>query len=120
MMVDRWRTVAELPQFVRDVAAAGVSEGELKAIVDSIAADPFQGDEVRGSGGVRKVRFAGRGKGKSGGYRVMAAYIGEDAPVYLLALLSKGERGTFTVQEIEAMHKATTLLKKTWRTRRLK
>ena len=66
--------VAELPQFLRDAAAAGLTEEERQAIVDTIAADPQRGDDIRGSGGVRKVRFAGRGKGKSGGYRVVTAY----------------------------------------------
>lgn len=92
--------MAELPQFLRDVDAAGISDSEHQTIIDAIAANPRQGNEIRASGGVRKVRFAGRGKGKSGGYRVVTAYFGQDAPVYLLALLSKGERGNFTASEI--------------------
>jgi hypothetical protein len=31
-----------------------------------------------GIGGARKRRFAGRGKGKSGGYRVISYYAGDD------------------------------------------
>jgi hypothetical protein len=58
--------VAELPQFVRDADRIGLSADEVQTIVSEIAARPLQGDEIRGSGGVRKVRFAGRGKGKSG------------------------------------------------------
>ena len=57
------QAIAELPQFVRDAEAAGLTEDEHRKIVDTIAAKPLQGDEIRGSGGVRKVRFAGRGKG---------------------------------------------------------
>jgi hypothetical protein len=70
----RRQVVAELPQFVRDAEAARLSEDERTAIIDAISRDPVKGDEIRGSGGVRKVRFAGRGKGKSGGYRVVTAY----------------------------------------------
>jgi hypothetical protein len=84
-MVRRLHVVAELPQFLRDVAAAGLSANEHQAIIDAIAAEPLRGDEIRGSGGVRKIRFAGRGKGKSGGYRVVTAYFGAGAPVYLIA-----------------------------------
>ena len=40
-----------------------MTDEERKAIVDSVAADPRQGVEIRGSGGVRKIRVAGRGKG---------------------------------------------------------
>ncbi|WP_368904769.1 type II toxin-antitoxin system RelE/ParE family toxin [Taklimakanibacter lacteus] len=47
---------------------------------------------MEGTGGARKVRFAGRGKGKSGGYRVITYFGGNDIPVFLLAALSKGER----------------------------
>lgn len=74
-------TIVETLRFLRDAERAGVSEEERKAIVDAIVDNPDQGDEVQGSGGVRKVRVAGRGKGKSGGYRVMVAYLGEDLPL---------------------------------------
>ncbi len=109
--------VAELPQFLRDVAATGMSEAEHQAVIDAIAADPLQGDEIRASGGVRKVRFAGRGKGKSGGYRVVTAYFGPNAPVYLVALLSKGERGNFTALEIAAFKALTAEIARYWRRR---
>ena len=73
---------------------------------------------MQGSGGVRKVRVAGRGKGKSGGYRVMVAYLGEDVPAYLLAVLSKGGRANFSAGEIAGMREATTAIKQAWRERR--
>ncbi|MDO8534016.1 MAG: type II toxin-antitoxin system RelE/ParE family toxin [Xanthobacteraceae bacterium] len=109
--------VAELPQFLRDARAARLNEDEHNAIVDTIAGDPLQGNEIRGSGGVRKVRFAGRGKGKSGGYRVVTAYFGPDAPVYLVALLSKGERANFSVAEVAGFKALTTEIAHYWRRR---
>ncbi len=45
-----------------------------------------------GPGGARKLRVAGRGKGKSGGYRVITFYTGRDIPVFLLNVFSKGDR----------------------------
>lgn len=111
--------VAEVPQFIRDGDAAGLSAAEHKFIVDAVAADLLGGDEVRGSGGVRKVRFAGRGKGKCGGYRVMTAYFGSDAPVYLVALLSKGERSNFSAAEVVGFKNLTTEIARYWRRRRI-
>ena len=111
-------TVVETPAFLRDAAKAGVTEAERKAMVDAVAGDPTQGDEVQGSGGVHKVRVAGRGKGKSGGYRVMVAYLGQDLPAYLLAVLSKGDRANFSAAEIAGMQQATTAIKQAWRERR--
>jgi hypothetical protein len=116
-MAPKLHVVAELPQFLRDAEAARITQPQRQAIVDTIAANPRQGDEIRGSGGVRKVRFAGRGKGKSGGYRVVTAYFGTDAPVYLVALLSKGERGNFTAAEIASFRTLTLEIARYWRGR---
>ena len=114
MTVTPLHTVSEPPQYLRDVAAAGLSESERRTIV---AADPRQGVEIRGSGGVRKIRVAGRGKGKSGGYRVMLVYVGQRAPVYLLALLSKGDRENFTASEIAGFKAVSTSISQYWRKR---
>jgi hypothetical protein len=116
-MARRLHAVAELPQFVRDAEAAKLSEAERQAMVDAVATEPLGGDEIRGSGGVRKVRFAGRGKGKSGGYRVVTAYFGQDAPVCLVALLSKGERANFSAAEVVGFKKMTTQIASYWRRR---
>lgn len=104
--------VAETEGFIGDCKEAGVSAAELISLIDEVARDPQGGDLVRGSGGVRKRRFPGKGKGKSGGYRVMAAYAGEGAPVYLLALLSKNDAENFDADDIAEMHKLMQVLKK--------
>ena len=115
----RWlHTVVETPAFIRTCNAAGVSDEARIRIVDAIAADPAQGDEVQGSGGVRKLRIAGRGKGKSGGYRVMVAYVGEDVPAYLLGVLSKSDRADFSRGEVAAMKEFTVALKRVRRSQR--
>jgi len=38
------------------------------------------------------LRFAGKGKGKSGGYRVITFYGGDDIPVFLLNVFAKNEK----------------------------
>jgi hypothetical protein len=47
----------------------------------------------------RKVRVAGRGKGESGGYRVITFYSGKDVPVFLLAVYSKSEKANLSKAE---------------------
>ncbi len=88
------------------------------ALKNDVAADPEAGDLIVGSGGVRKLRVAGRGKGKSGGFRVLTAYVGPEAPVYLLAVLSKGDRENFEPNEIQAFAKMTASIKSNWQRRR--
>jgi hypothetical protein len=63
--------VLETPTFLRDVALSGMSRVEHDSIVRLVARDPSRGAIIPGAGGARKVRFAGRGKGKSGGYRIV-------------------------------------------------
>ena len=52
------------------------------------------GDIVRGSGGVRKVRWAPKGKGKSGGVRIMYYFKKSDDEIWLLTIYSKSEKAT--------------------------
>jgi hypothetical protein len=86
------QTVVETESYLRDARATGVTDNERLGIVDFIAANPDAGKEIMGSGGARKVRFAGKGKGKSGGYRVITFYSGEDVPVFLLNVFAKNEK----------------------------
>jgi len=85
--------VIETSAYLRDAIGVGMSEEEREAIVLAISRNPRIGDVMPGTGGARKVRIAGRGKGKSGGYRLVTYYCGEDVPVFLLGVISKGERG---------------------------
>lgn len=62
------------------------------------------------------MRFAGRGKGKSGGYRVIIFWGGEDVPVFLLALDAKNERADLTAKERSEMRAYLTALPAAYRT----
>ena len=86
------QTVVETESYLRDAKATGITDIERLGIADFIAANPDAGNEIRGTGGARKVRFAGKGKGKSGGYRVITFYSGEDVPVFLLNVFAKNEK----------------------------
>jgi len=52
------------------------SDEERKELIDSLAEHPAAGDEIPGTGGVRKLRFAAMGRGKRGGARVIYFYGG--------------------------------------------
>jgi hypothetical protein len=93
------QTVIETPTYLADREAAGVSFEDAERITSTISANPTMGDVIVGTGGARKVRIAGRGKGKSGGYRVITCYVAQDIPVFLLALISKGERANISQAE---------------------
>jgi hypothetical protein len=60
------QTVVETSSYLADARTAGLTEADRDAVVDMIASNPEAGDEIAGTGSARKVRIAGRGKGKSG------------------------------------------------------
>lgn len=104
-------TIVETPAYLGDAKHEHMTSEEREAAVDLVAANPEAGDLIVGSGGCRKVRIAGKGKGKSGGYRVVTFFGGKDVPVFLIAVLAKGSRANFSATERNAMKQATTRLR---------
>jgi hypothetical protein len=75
-------SVALTHAFLRAAKQAGMSENEIEGLVGFLAQNPKAGVEIPGTGGCRKLRIAGRSKGKSGGYRAITFYTGESFPVF--------------------------------------
>lgn len=88
-----------------------MSEYERNAAVDLVANNPEAGDVMQGTGGVRKARLAGRGKGKSGGYRIVWYFGGGDIPVFLLTVFGKGEKANLSQGERNALRSLTATLR---------
>ena len=59
---------------------------------EPLARDPLAGDVIPGLGGVRKPRFAPKGRGKSGAFRVIYFVLHEIKPILALLLHGKNER----------------------------
>ena len=95
-------TVIETPLFQKLWPRYWTEEerGEFAAY---LAANPNDGAVVPGSGGVRKVRWARRGVGKSSGVRVIYFNRNEQGEIYLLTIYAKSETAnlsTATLREI--------------------
>lgn len=106
-------TIAETSAFVAQ-AKAVFSDDERHDVVNKIAADPKCGVLIQGSGGVRKVRVALPGKGKSGGARVVYFYHNDTIPLYLLAVFAKNDKATLSKTELSALKKVTETIVSTW------
>jgi hypothetical protein len=107
--------VVETASFIAAAKSAGLSGADVDRIIDSLSRRPDAGDLIRGTGGARKVRFAGRGKGKSGGFRVITFYTGADRPVFLLTVFAKGEQSDLTKAERNALAQLTKVLVDSYR-----
>ncbi len=104
-------TVVEMPEFRRQVAAALLNEEEILDLVTRIAKDPKAGEVVTGTGGVRKLRFAVPGRGKSGGARAIYVYYSEELPVFLLTCFPKNKKTDLTQAEKREMRKLVPALR---------
>ncbi len=65
------RSFVELALFRSRWEDLGLTDVDLIRLQTELLADPKVGDVMRGTGGVRKMRFAFEHKGKSGGVRVI-------------------------------------------------
>lgn len=92
------QTVVELPEFIRRTHGL-LSASEIQLLVNYLAEFPQAGDLMQGTGGVRKLRWAREGKGKSGGVRVIYYFHSELIPLYLLTLFAKNERANLSMAE---------------------
>ena len=104
-------TVVETKAYLAAAKVAGMSEEERQAVVDAVAADPDAGAIMQGCGGARKFRYAKPGKGKSGSYRIVTYYGGENMPVFLITVFGKGEKSNLSDAEKNAVAKLTKRLR---------
>lgn len=107
------QTVAETPEYLRRCEKL-LTDGERRDVVDYLAAHPKAGDLMEGTGGVRKIRWARAGRGKSGGVRIIYYVHSEAMPLYLLTVFAKNERANLSKAERNDMAEMVELLVDYW------
>jgi hypothetical protein len=80
-----------LPSFWNDWIVAGLTDYELEILETYLLRDPNSGAVVRETAGIRKIRFAKPGKGKSSGVRVFYLDVKAKGKLYFLAVIQKNE-----------------------------
>ena len=66
---------------------------------------PEQGPLITGSGGLRKLRWGSRGRGKRGGIRVIYYWAPREAMFYMLYAYAKNEQGDLTRAQVHDLAK---------------
>lgn len=99
----------ESPVFTADVGELldDVSYGNLQ---QHLADHPEAGDLIQGTGGLRKIRWATPGRGKSGGVRVIYYHVVSHAQIRMVLIYRKGIKDDLTPKERAAIRK----LNKDW------
>ena len=101
--------LVEFEDFTR-FAAKNLNADELDALKSFLAINPEEGVIIQGTGGVRKLRWAAKGKGKSGGVRIIYYYHNTEMPLLLLTGFAKSEMENLNAADKNAMKKVIPLL----------
>jgi hypothetical protein len=78
-----------------------IDDDEYATLQGFLAAHPDSGVVIRGSGGIRKARWAAKGKGKRGGARVIYFWRVSESQILMIDIYTKGEKEDVSTQEIE-------------------
>jgi mRNA-degrading endonuclease RelE of RelBE toxin-antitoxin system len=80
-----------------------LSDEELTALQWALIANPESGDLIRGSGGLRKLRWAGSGRGKRGGLRVIYYWHVSGSVILLLLAYPKNEQENLSTDQLKIL-----------------
>ena len=110
-MKDTLITIVEHDHYLKQ-ARKLLKEEQIDEIAEILATKPKAGEIMQGTGGFRKMRYAGvHGKGKSGGMRVIYFFVTADKEVHLVEIYGKNEKDNLTKTQRNELAKLASLLK---------
>ena len=93
----------ETHTFTRMVTALRADD-EYRGMQNELLEDPERGDLIKGGGGIRKMRYAAQGRGKSGGVRVIYYWIKDNHQIYMLVVYPKSKKDDLSDKEVAILH----------------
>lgn len=106
-------TLVEHPTFTKN-ALRVFEDDEYRELQAELAADPKSGDVIPSLGGLRKMRWAAKGKGKRGGARIIYLHLPKADTIYLFYLFTKGDITDLTPDQKKQVVKLVTEIKEAY------
>lgn len=94
----------ETPIFTADVQVL-LSDKDYAALQRHLVSQPDAGDNIAGTGGLRKVRWTTAGRGKRGGTRVIYYHVVAQAQLRMIVIYRKGIKDDLTLKEMTVLRK---------------
>jgi len=91
--------------FYTRIVADYLSDEEQGKLAAHLIDYPDDGDIIQGTGGIRKIRWGAKGKGKRGGVRVIYYWRISQHHIYLLNIYGKNEVSDLTEKEKDYLKK---------------
>ena len=92
----------ETPIFTKEVRDV-ISDDDYRSIQTAIMLRPEQGAVIRGTGGIRKIRWSGKGHGKRGGLRLIYYWDKKSETVYMLYVYPKNRQEDLTPEQCKIL-----------------
>jgi mRNA-degrading endonuclease RelE of RelBE toxin-antitoxin system len=92
----------ETPIFTKEVQTL-LEDDEYKSLQIALLLRPEQGSIIPGSSGLRKVRWAIKGKGKRGGLRVIYYWDPKTESFYMLLIYSKSKKDDLSQDQLQIL-----------------
>ena len=80
-----------------------LTEEEYRNLQNELILNPEKGKVIRGSGGLRKIRWGISGKGKSGGVRIIYYWIIKKKTILMLLVYPKNEQDDLTSSQLKIL-----------------
>ena len=106
------RTFVVLNGFWEDWIRLGLTDDNLQKFEEYLMENSTSGDLIRGSNGIKKIRWKLGNKGKSGGVRIFYLDLETKCILFLIALISKNEKENLTKSQISTLADLVNQLKK--------
>lgn len=107
------RLFVMLPEFEKQWNRMSLTDEDLNRLQYELLNNPKKGDVMRGTGGLRKIRFAFENKGKSGSLRVVYVDFAVYEKIYLINAYPKSEKDNLTQEECNYIKMLIEILEKT-------
>jgi len=91
-------TFKETSVFTRQIGAL-IPDDDYREFQQELIFNPKAGDVIKGSGGLRKIRWRSAAKGKRGGIRIIYYWYVADKEIYLLLAYGKNEKANLSTKE---------------------
>lgn len=76
-----------------------LTDDEYRSLQNGLVDNPARGDLIPGGGGIRKLRHALPGRGKSGGVRAIYYWLKHEHQIYMLLIYPKSQKDDLSAQE---------------------
>ena len=93
------RKFVMMPIFDKQWKAMGLTDDDLRLLQEELLKNPKSGAVMQGTGGLRKLRFAFPGRGKSGSCRVLYIDFVIDESIYFIFAYLKSEMDNLSREE---------------------